>query len=108
MWMLCRCLGHSSAANAKNASTPPLDTRSICFESPMEIGNCTKIVRVGFGRTPFTQTVNSPKVPPNVRSTDHPCRDPQLQGENAILTPLGNGAISHTRTQAPLAAVPQK
>jgi len=93
----CKERGHSA-----------VDTRSICFESPVEIGNDTRIVRGGFGSTPFPQTVNSPKVPPNVKSTDHPCRDPQLHGENGILTPLGNGAISHTRTQTPLAAVPQK
>src|SRR5260370_24527756 len=42
-----RCPGRGSAANAKNASTPPLDTRNIGFESPMEIGNYTRIAHVG-------------------------------------------------------------
>src|SRR6266403_4428192 len=54
MWMLARCLGRSSVANEKNASTPPLDTRNIGFKSPAEIGNYTRIV-------PFPQTVNSPQ-----------------------------------------------
>src|SRR5438132_9467714 len=62
VWTLARCLGRSSAANAKNASTPPLDTRNIGFESPMEIGNYTRIVPVGFGRTPFPLTVNRPQL----------------------------------------------
>jgi hypothetical protein len=41
-----RCPGRGSAVNAKNASTPPLDTGNIGFEPPMEIGNSTWIVRV--------------------------------------------------------------
>src|SRR5713226_6512454 len=55
-----RCPGRGSAANAKNASTPPLDTSIIGFESPTGIGNSTWIVRDEFGQTPFPQTVNSP------------------------------------------------
>ena len=45
----------------KEASTPPLDTQNIGFESPMEIGYYPRIVPVGFGRTPFAQTVNCPQ-----------------------------------------------
>src|SRR5712692_2079679 len=56
-----RCPGRGSAANAKNASTLPLDTGNIGFEPPMGIGNSTWIVRVEFGQTPFPQTVNSPQ-----------------------------------------------
>src|SRR6266849_9631096 len=55
-----RCPGRGSAANAKNASTLPLDTGNIGFEPPMGISNSTWIVRVEFGQTPFPQTVNSP------------------------------------------------
>src|SRR5438876_1415238 len=111
-----RCPGRGSAANAKNASTPPLDTDNIGFEPPTRIGNSTWIVRIAFSQTPFPQTVNSPQdkiarepsscrqlrdngkggifcfpqfcygarclcifpVPPTVRSTDEPCRDPHL------------------------------
>jgi hypothetical protein len=36
-----RCPGRGSAANAKNASTPPLDTDNIGFEPPTRIGNST-------------------------------------------------------------------
>ncbi len=56
-----RCPGRGSAANAKSASTPPLDTGNIGFEPPTGIGNSTWIVRVGFGQRPFPQTVNSPQ-----------------------------------------------
>ena len=49
------------AANAKNASTPPLDTGSIGFELPTGIGNRAWIVRVEFVQTPFPQTVDSPQ-----------------------------------------------
>src|SRR5713226_9579182 len=55
-----RCPGRGYAANAKNASTPPLDAWNIGFEPPREFGNSTWIVRVAFGQTPFPQTVNSP------------------------------------------------
>src|SRR6266849_8677602 len=55
-----RCPGRGSAANAKNASTLPLDTGNMGFEPPVGIGNSTWIVRVEFGQTPFPQTVNSP------------------------------------------------
>src|SRR6266478_2334254 len=55
-----RCPGRGSAANARNASAPPLDTGNIGFEPPTGIGNSTWIVRVEFGQTPFPQTVNSP------------------------------------------------
>src|SRR5713226_5311898 len=55
-----RCHGHATAANAKNASTPSLDTGNIGFESPTGIGNSTRIVRVESGQTPFPQTVTSP------------------------------------------------
>ena len=56
-----RCPGRGSAANAKNASTPPLDTDNIGFEPPTRIGNSTWIVRIAFSQTPFPQTVNSPQ-----------------------------------------------
>src|SRR6266496_3419205 len=42
-----RCPGRGSAANAKHASTPLLDTRNIGFEPPTGIGNSTWIVPVG-------------------------------------------------------------
>src|SRR6267143_5646168 len=51
----------TTAANAKIASTPPLDTGNIGFEPPTGIGNSNRIVHVEFGQTPFPQTVNSPQ-----------------------------------------------
>src|SRR5712664_2194085 len=55
-----RCHGHATAASARSASTPPLDTGNIGFEPRTGIGNSTWIVRVESGQTPFPQTVNSP------------------------------------------------
>src|SRR3989442_15575766 len=55
-----RCPGRGSAANANNASTPPLDTRNIGFESSMGIGKCTRIVRVEFGQTPVSTNSEHP------------------------------------------------
>src|SRR5229473_8537141 len=43
--------GRGSAANAKHASTPPLDTGNIGLP-PTGIDNSTWIVRVEFGQTP--------------------------------------------------------
>ena len=51
----------TTAANAKIASTPPLDTGNIGLEPPTGIGNSNRIVHVEFGQTPFPQTVNSPQ-----------------------------------------------
>ena len=126
--MLARCLGRSSVANEKNASTPPLDTRNIGFKSPAEIGNYTRIV-------PFPQTVNSPQdkiarsllLVVNYATTERAVYfvflnsaktkdayayflnqplgpvwamwDPRQHGQYAILTLPGNGAIWHTGTQ---------
>jgi hypothetical protein len=55
-----RCHGHATAANAKNMSTPPLDTGNIGFKPRTGIGKSAWIVRVELGQTPFPQTVNSP------------------------------------------------
>src|SRR5882724_13698439 len=49
-----RCPGRGSVANAKNASTPPLDTGNIGFRPPTGVGNSTWIVRLEFGDAPLT------------------------------------------------------
>src|SRR5207245_8034396 len=55
-----RCPGRGSAANAKNASTPPLDTDNIGFEPPTRIGNSTWIVRIAFSQTPVSTNSEQP------------------------------------------------
>src|SRR5260370_33104676 len=77
-----RCPGRGSAANAKNASTPPLDTGNIGFEPPMGIGNSTWIVRVEFGEIPFPQTMNAPPTQ-NCQSYSS-CRQVHDHGKGSI------------------------
>src|SRR6058998_2239470 len=84
VWTLARFFGRSSAANAKNASTPPLDTRNIGFESPMEIGITRGLFPLGFGRTPFPKTVSRPNTEP---SSCRQLRDNEKGG--IYLQPLG-------------------
>ena len=56
-----QCPGRGSAANAKNVSTPPLDTGNIGFEPPTGIGNSTRIVPVGVRKGPVS--TNSEQAP---------------------------------------------
>jgi hypothetical protein len=123
MWIPARRLGRSSVANRKDASlldTRNIGLKSaveignymrivsVGFEGrrfrkrrtapktklPGSLVSCRQLREQRKGRhILLCSNLLRRKIPTRISCTPTHCRDPQLQGENAILTPLGNGAI---------------